>query len=108
MPDLSNVDWNSYAEVYDLMADNNPAYQDLIAQFKHAIATWCIEPRSTLADLGAGTGNFSIELAQAFPTCQVIHLDANPEMNHLAERHAFRHSRYPVTHMGQMPLRFPA
>lgn len=88
MPDMSNVDWNSYAEVYDLMADNNPAYQDLIAQFKRAIATWCIEPRSTLADLGAGTGNFSIELAQAFPTCQVIHLDANPEMNHVAERKA--------------------
>ncbi len=88
MPNPSNVDWHSYAEVYDLMADNNPAYQDLIAQFKQAIAAWCVEPRSTLADLGAGTGNFSIELAQAFPSCRITHLDANAEMNRLAERKA--------------------
>ncbi len=81
-----NVNWHSYAEVYDLMADNNPAYQDLIAQFQQAIAAWRIEPHSQLADLGAGTGNFSIKLAQSFPTCQVIHLDANAEMNRLAER----------------------
>ncbi len=88
---MSHVDWNSYAEVYDLMADNNPAYQDIIGQFKHAIAGWRIEPRSTLADLGAGTGNFSIELAHAFPACHVTHLDANAEMNRLAERKAQDH-----------------
>ena len=88
MLNTHTVDWDSYAEVYDLMADNNPAYQDLIAQFKHAIAEWCIEPRSTLADLGAGTGNFSIELAQAFPKCHITHLDANSDMNRLAKRKA--------------------
>jgi ubiquinone/menaquinone biosynthesis C-methylase UbiE len=88
MPNTTAVDWHSYAEVYDLMADNNPAYQDLVAQFKHAIAEWCVEPRSTLADLGAGTGNFSIELAQAFPACHITHLDANAEMNRVAERKA--------------------
>ena len=40
MPETLNVNWHSYAEVYDLMADNNPAYQDLIVQFKQAIASW--------------------------------------------------------------------
>ncbi len=43
-----NVNWHSYAEVYDLMADNNPAYQDLIAQFQQAIAAWRIEPHCDL------------------------------------------------------------
>ena len=88
MPEKMRVDWHSYAEVYDLMADNNPAYQDLVTQYKQAIAGWRLEPRSKLADLGAGTGNFSIELAQAFPACRVTHLDASTEMNRVAERKA--------------------
>ena len=108
MLNATHVDWHSYAEVYDLMADNNPAYQDLIAQFKHAIAEWCIEPRSLLADLGAGTGNFSLELAQAFPACQVTHLDANSDMNRLAERKAnarhVTHLRIATVDIGGTPL----
>ena len=108
MPETLNVNWRSYAEVYDLMADNNPAYHDLIVQFKQAIAEWCIEPRSHLADLGAGTGNFSIELAQAFPTCQITHLDANSQMNCVADRKAtarkVKNLRCVTTDIGAAPF----
>lgn len=108
MRKVTNVNWHSYAEVYDLMADNNPAYQDLIAQFQQAIAGWRIEPQSQLADLGAGTGNFSIKLAQSFPACQVIHLDGNAEMNRLAERKACgRHASnlcFVTTDIGAAPF----
>jgi ubiquinone/menaquinone biosynthesis C-methylase UbiE len=89
MPDPTpQVDWRSYAQVYDLMAENNPAYQELIGRFKRTIAGWRVESGSTLADLGAGTGNFSIELAQAFPGCQVTHLDGSEGMNSVAKRKA--------------------
>ena len=89
MPEASaQVDWRSYAEVYDLMAENNPAYQELIGRFKRAIAGWRVESGSILADLGGGTGNFSIELARAFPGCQVAHLDGSDGMNRVAKRKA--------------------
>jgi ubiquinone/menaquinone biosynthesis C-methylase UbiE len=88
MVEISKVDWRAYAEVYDLMAVNNPAYQDLLTQFRSMINQWILEPQSTLVELGAGTGNFSIELARAFPECMVVHLDADQRMNLLAESKA--------------------
>lgn len=88
MPNTVPVDWHAYAEVYDLMTVNNPAYQELVAQFMRTILGWRLDPESAMADLGAGTGNFSLELARRFPTCIVTHLDANLEMNRLAEQKA--------------------
>jgi ubiquinone/menaquinone biosynthesis C-methylase UbiE len=88
MPNTTPVNWHAYAEVYDLMAVNNPAYQELIMLFKRTIATWQLDSHSEVADLGAGTGNFSLELARSFPACAVTHLDANWEMNQLAKHKA--------------------
>ncbi len=88
MVEMSQVDWSSYAEAYDLMAVNNPAYQELLEKFRQTISQWRLEPHSTLVELGAGTGNFSIELACMFPECMILHLDADPRMNHSAESKA--------------------
>ena len=88
MVEISQVDWSSYADVYDLMAVNNHAYQELLEQFRQTISQWCLEPHATLVELGAGTGNFSIELACMFPECTVVHVDADPQMNHSAESKA--------------------
>jgi ubiquinone/menaquinone biosynthesis C-methylase UbiE len=82
------VDWSSYAEVYDLMAANNPAYLALVGEFREAISRWNIEPASALADLGGGTGNFSLELAETFPHCRIAHVDADAGMNRVAARKA--------------------
>lgn len=82
------TDWQAYAQVYDRMAASNPAYQDLLARFREAIGRWPLPPGAVLADLGAGTGNFSLALARRFPACRVIHLDANAAMNEVAGRKA--------------------
>jgi ubiquinone/menaquinone biosynthesis C-methylase UbiE len=74
-------DWSRYAAAYDLMAEMNPAYGDLLADFQRAIAGWKIEPGEVLADFGAGTGNFSVKLAGQFPQCEVRHVDSNAVMN---------------------------
>src|SRR5262245_58428736 len=38
-----DVNWSAYAEVYDLMAANNPAYQHLVAAMRTAISSWCLK-----------------------------------------------------------------
>lgn len=85
---IPNVDWNSYAEVYDLMAKHNPAYQAIIAQFKQNIKTWNVPNDARLYDLGAGTGNFSLELAKHFPQYHITHVDSDVAMNSLAQSKA--------------------
>ncbi len=82
---MTKVDWNSYAEVYDLMALNNPAYQDLVNSFVEYISGLDLSSNDFIADLGAGTGNFSIEIACKFPDCQVLHLDFDSRMNQVAK-----------------------
>ena len=84
--------WSSYARVYDLMASNNPAYQDLVSQFVSQLSAWSFAPNDLLVDLGAGTGNFSIELAAAFPHCTVLHIDSDPIMNQIARWKAEKRS----------------
>jgi len=74
------VDWTAYAREYDLMARHNPAYQELVAHCVRTVAEWSLQPGDTVADFGAGTGNFSIQLAQARPEIQVLHLDADEQM----------------------------
>jgi ubiquinone/menaquinone biosynthesis C-methylase UbiE len=74
-------DWSEYAAAYDVMAEMNPAYQELLVDFQRAIAEWKVEPGEVLADFGAGTGNFSVKLAAQFPKCEVRHVDSNAVMN---------------------------
>ena len=84
----SSVDWQAYAQVYDLMAEHNPAYQELLQLFVARARCWRPAPGAALVDLGAGTGNFSLELARLHPGCRVIHVDSNGEMSRVARRKA--------------------
>lgn len=52
---MKKVDWSSYAEVYDMILDYNPAYQELIIKFQDAIADWQIAAPASILDIGAGT-----------------------------------------------------
>lgn len=88
MKPAPGTDWQAYARVYDLIAEHNPAYDDLVRRFGQTIRQWSPPPGSTLVDLGAGTGNFSLALAEAFPACRVLHIDGNPGMNAFAEAKA--------------------
>lgn len=85
---IPSVNWSSYAEIYDLMAKHNPAYQAIIAQFRQNIRTWNAPNGAQLYDLGAGTGNFSLELAKHFSQCHITHVDSDIAMNSLAQSKA--------------------
>ena len=76
--------WNSYAQVYDLMAEHNPAYQNVIKQVLDTLSNLSPPPSGILFDIGAGTGNFSIAVAKRFPQLSIRHIESNDEMNQKA------------------------
>jgi len=80
----TQTDWQAYATVYDLIAEHNPAYQELLVRFRREIRDWPLSQGDLVVDLGAGTGNFSLALAEAFPRCRVVHIDGNEGMNAIA------------------------
>jgi predicted methyltransferase len=49
-----------------------------------------IQPRMTVADVGAGTGYFTVRLARAAPGVQVIATDIDPDMVHYVTERARR------------------
>ncbi len=87
---MGNVDWASYARQYDLMADNNPAYQEILSHCLDTFAACNYEPGAIIADFGAGTGNFSIALAKKLPQVVVLHVESSPEMIRIAQGKALR------------------
>ncbi|NET40109.1 MAG: class I SAM-dependent methyltransferase [Cyanothece sp. SIO1E1] len=82
------VDWNAYAQQYDMLLAYNPYYQATFKDILSEIQGWEIAPGSKLADLGAGTGNYSVELAKNFPEALVLHIDSNKNMNAMAAKKA--------------------
>jgi ubiquinone/menaquinone biosynthesis C-methylase UbiE len=83
------VDWQSYATAYDLMADNNPAYQAILSSFCKEFAEWSINDGDIIVEMGAGTGNFSTCIASQFPQASVVHVDSDQGMNAKAKQKAF-------------------
>ena len=81
----NTVDWQLYAEKYDMLLSYNPFYQKLREEVLSVISGWQIETGDLIADIGAGTGNYSIALAQIFPIARIIHIDNNAGMNERAK-----------------------
>jgi SAM-dependent methyltransferase len=82
------VDWYAYAQRYDLLLAYNPYYQEARRRILAEVARWSPGPGTVLADLGAGTGNYSAALARAHPETAVCHLENNRGMNAVALRKA--------------------
>ncbi|MEM6633536.1 MAG: hypothetical protein AAF694_27940 [Bacteroidota bacterium] len=61
------VDWSSYAQKYDMLLTYNPFYQQLFLEVVEIAHTWEIPKGGGIVDIGAGTGNYSLEWAQFFP-----------------------------------------
>lgn len=78
------TNWNDYAETYDLMATETPAYQDLLQCFREEFGRWPLADGDTVLEVGAGTGNFTIEAAKLFPGVSIIHSEPEPVMQRRA------------------------
>lgn len=78
--------WNEYAQAYDIMCESNPAYQQNLAFFGDWLRSANLAGSSTICDIGAGTGNYLLEVARILPDARLIHLDRDPRMNLLASR----------------------
>ena len=74
------MNWSRYATVYDLMADSNPAYRQLLDDFCSYLVGLSIPRGGIILDLGAGTGQFSLLAARHYPQCKVIHVDQDAGM----------------------------
>ena len=83
----SAVDWNDYARCYDLLCALNPAYTELLEEFR-SFAIASVPPGSRILDLGGGTGNFfcSALPSEIASTSELIHLDADLGMLSIAQR----------------------
>jgi ubiquinone/menaquinone biosynthesis C-methylase UbiE len=75
------VDWEGYANSYDLLAENNPAYQSLVEEVVAVVTRLHPRAGAIIADLGAGSGNVSVPLAKAHPDVHVVHVDSAMAMN---------------------------
>lgn len=82
------VDWYAYAKKYDLLLDYNPYYQEVHQQILQEVKKWEIPEGGVIADIGAGTGNYSVAIARMLPHTKVFHIDNNNGMNALAARKA--------------------
>jgi len=76
--------WNLYAFFYDSLARNYIPYQKLVNQVKTIVFSSCPQG-SLILDVGCGTGNYCLALADNYKVCGI---DLSPEMLKRAESKA--------------------
>lgn len=82
------VNWSKYAQAYDLMASHNPAYQEIRQRAVIAFKKHKFTGGDLIVDIGGGTGNFSIDLANEMTECEILHLEPDCGMSTIASRKA--------------------
>ena len=106
----SRVDWKRYAACYDLLAAINPAYVQLLEEFR-AFCRVNLREGMRVLDLGGGTGNF---FCHALPDelkdrCELIHLDSDAEMISIAREKYRQHGlKVELIHRDASRTVFPA
>ena len=76
------VDWDRYAEQYDpvTIGGSNPAYLELVAKATRFFAGLELKRGSLVADLGGGTGNFTLPIAEIYPDSRFVIVDQSEVM----------------------------
>ena len=97
------VSWNTYAQKYDMLLSYNPYYQDLHQSVLQFARQWDIQAGDHIADIGAGTGNYSLSLAKMYPQAKILHIDNDEGMNEAAmikreQQSVYNHSILDWTH----------
>lgn len=83
--ETDEMDWDAYATQYDELCELNPAYHENINMLTDYLASWGgLSTGSTICDLGAGTGNYIVELNKHYPDAGYWHVDFDLRMNDLA------------------------
>lgn len=77
----TKVSWDTYSETYDMLLAYNPFYQQLHQEVMEEVRRWDIRSGDLLADIGAGTGNYSLAMARHFAQATVMHIDRDKGMN---------------------------
>ena len=108
MQTYSTVDWKAYAKNYDMLLHYNPFYQDLQSKVIQILKDWQIQIDDQLIDLGAGTGNYSIEMAKLFPQARILHIDNNEGMNAIAQQKAIGLRNLEILNQGIEATKFDA
>ncbi|MEM7290589.1 MAG: class I SAM-dependent methyltransferase [Pseudomonadota bacterium] len=84
--DASGIDWDSYGPILDIQAGITPQYWENISQAialaQHAFG----DTEFSVCDVGAGTGNCTLEFAKSFPKAKVVHLEPSSNMNDIARQ----------------------
>ena len=82
------LDYNRYAPQFDRMCAITPAYQELVESLIEHLPAFNLDEDAEICDLGAGTGNFILAMAECFPDANFTHLDMDGKMNSFA-RHKY-------------------
>jgi ubiquinone/menaquinone biosynthesis C-methylase UbiE len=86
------MNWDAYAEHYDEMCALNPAYQQNIDNLLSRMSTWNLPQNATICDLGAGTGNYILQISKLLPDAEFWHVDFDSRMVELANAKYQRHN----------------
>lgn len=78
----------SKIQLYDQKMQRNPYYQQLKKTILEKVSEWQLGRGSSIADIGAGTGLLSTELARQFGQATIIHMDQDLAKNAHARRKA--------------------
>jgi len=84
------MDWERYAQHYDLMCSLNPAYLENIELFKSLSEKYPVPRGARICDLGAGTGNYIKAFSQLGHGYRFLYVDPSEDMLRIARQKLLR------------------
>ncbi|MGB3624819.1 MAG: methyltransferase domain-containing protein, partial [Henriciella sp.] len=80
---VDHTDWSAYATAYDLLSLHNPAYRELLGDFRSFIGK--IDQPEVIYDIGGGTGNYTEIAAELCPGSKIRLIEPDPRMIAIAK-----------------------
>lgn len=74
---MAEINWNQYANSYDLMCLNLPEYQELVQETTSLFPLFISQKKPKIIEIGSGTGNITINTAKKLPNAKITSLEYN-------------------------------